>query len=109
MVSPSPRSLRAMPASSASWLIRLPSSRAARPVPPRASPPEEGTSGKVEVGSKEYARGLFDMDMEKQARLAEGRDMMPATIKFVGRGAVVLVGLTYAFLASNGVVWPFNH
>ena len=64
--------------------------------------------GRVKVGSKEYSQGLFDMDMDKQAKLAEGRDMMPATMKFVTRGAVVLAGLTYAFLASNGLVWPFN-
>jgi hypothetical protein len=63
------------------------------------------TEDKVALGSSEYYRGLISRSVnDEPLERVTGDAILGPTLKFVGGVSVVLVLLTLAFLASNGII-----
>jgi hypothetical protein len=70
-----------------------------------SSKDEECVEDKVAVGSSEYYQGVVSRSLnEEPVQRVTGDNILGPTFKFVGGFAVILVVLTFGFLASNGII-----
>mmetsp|Transcript_11777 Transcript_11777/g.28899 ORF Transcript_11777/g.28899 Transcript_11777/m.28899 type:complete len:139 (+) Transcript_11777:15-431(+) len=96
---------KSSPSSSAVWLPEEQRTKSTSFLSSQTNSDDDDDDLTTKVGSSEYYRGFVDRSLnEEPVERVTGDAILGPTLKFAGGAALILVALTVAFLASNGII-----